>query len=135
MTHFWHTGSQYKTLSVFQNRKVNSEIVSHDCQNWDFRFASKGQASTPLGSPPIIPPCFARHSPVPFHLPPGTRSPSSDVNYEKRAHGRLNSSQTTFICNGLTHHGVVQAERAPKPMAVSPGVHLRGQGEGKRVPV
>lgn len=49
--------------------------------------------------------------------------------------GRPNSLKPTFTPISSTHHLVVQAERAPKPMALSPGIHLRGQGEGKRVPV
>lgn len=49
--------------------------------------------------------------------------------------GRPNSLKPTFTPIRSTHHLVVQAERAPKPMALSPGIHLRGQGEGKRVPV
>ena len=49
--------------------------------------------------------------------------------------GRLNSSQITFTSNKPTYHWVVQAEHASKLMAVSPGVHLRRQGKGKRVPV
>lgn len=109
--------------------------MPQDCSNWDFSLAPNRHQSTSLRSPPIVLPCPSFTSSFPS-LPWCKITLSKWIFYSLWGHlGRLNSLQITFTSNRPTHHWVVQAERAAKPMAVSPGFYLRGQGEREGVPV